>query len=79
VIYDAAELGRSVKLKADLLVVGSGAGGLAAATVAAEAGLKTVILEAGRYLTAADMTSARSRCCRGCSTTREGERPAIAP
>lgn len=55
-IYDARALGDGVTLRADLVVVGAGAGGLTAATVAAEAGLSTVLLEAGAHLTGADMT-----------------------
>jgi len=42
-------------MKADLCVVGSGAGGATAAMVAAEAGLRVVIIEAGEFLTPADM------------------------
>jgi choline dehydrogenase-like flavoprotein len=55
-IFDASALTLPLRLKADLVVVGSGAGGAMAAMVAAEAGLSVVVLEAGEYLTPADMT-----------------------
>ncbi|MFZ5475449.1 MAG: GMC family oxidoreductase N-terminal domain-containing protein [Myxococcota bacterium] len=42
-------------LRADLCVIGSGAGGSTAATVAAEAGLSVVVLEPGELLTPGDM------------------------
>jgi choline dehydrogenase-like flavoprotein len=54
-IFDAARLPLPLRLKADLCIVGSGAGGAAAAMIAAEAGLRVVVLEAGAYLTPADM------------------------
>jgi choline dehydrogenase-like flavoprotein len=54
-IYDASRLPLPLRLRADLCVVGSGAGGSMAAMVAAEAGLSVVVLEAGEYLTPADM------------------------
>jgi choline dehydrogenase-like flavoprotein len=43
-------------LEADLCVVGAGAGGMMAAMVAAEAGMRVVILEAGELSTPADMS-----------------------
>lgn len=55
-IYDAATLSMPLTLQADLCVVGSGAGGSMVAMVAAEAGLKVVLLEAGAYLTPGDMS-----------------------
>lgn len=55
-IYDARALGDGARLRAQVVVVGAGAGGLTAATMAAEAGLSTLLLEAGAYLTNADMT-----------------------
>ncbi|EYF03364.1 GMC family oxidoreductase N-terminal domain-containing protein [Chondromyces apiculatus] len=54
-IYDAGTLALPLHLKADLCVVGSGAGGAMVAMVAAEAGMKVVLLEAGEFLTPADM------------------------
>ncbi len=55
-IYSALELPDGATLRADLCVVGSGAGGSAAAMAAAEAGLDVVVLEAGRFLPPAAMT-----------------------
>jgi choline dehydrogenase-like flavoprotein len=54
-IFDAPRLRLPLRLSADLCIVGSGAGGSAAAMIAAEAGLEVVVLEAGEYLTPADM------------------------
>lgn len=54
-IFDAAELAPPLRLRADLCVIGCGAGGATAATVAAEAGLSVVVLEPGELLTPADM------------------------
>jgi len=54
-IYDAATLRLPIRLRADLCVIGAGAGGAMAAMVAAEAGLSVVLLEAGEFLTPADM------------------------
>jgi choline dehydrogenase-like flavoprotein len=50
VIYDASNLDLPVRIEADLCIVGSGAGGSAAAAVAAEAGLNVVVLEAGPFV-----------------------------
>jgi choline dehydrogenase-like flavoprotein len=55
-IFDTSELPRPLRLRADLCVVGSGAGGAMAAMVAAEAGLSVVVLEAGEHMTPSDMT-----------------------
>lgn len=48
-IFDASTLG-AMTITADLCIIGSGAGGSSAAAVAAEAGLKVVILEAGPFV-----------------------------
>jgi choline dehydrogenase-like flavoprotein len=56
VIFDASTLPRPLRLRADLCVVGSGAGGSMVAMVAAEAGLSVIVLEAGEHLTPADMS-----------------------
>jgi choline dehydrogenase-like flavoprotein len=56
VIYDTSTLPLPLHLRADLCVVGSGAGGAMVAMKAAEAGLSVVVLEAGEFLTPADMT-----------------------
>ena len=54
-IYSASDLPLPARLQADVCVVGAGAGGSAAAMVAAEAGRSVVVLEPGAYLTPADM------------------------
>jgi choline dehydrogenase-like flavoprotein len=56
VIFDASTLTLPLRIDADLCVIGSGAGGMAAATVAAEAGLKVVVLEAGGFVPPERMT-----------------------
>ncbi len=55
-IYDASSLDHATELRADLCVVGSGAGGSMVAMVAAEAGLDVVLLEAGAFVTPESMT-----------------------
>lgn len=54
-IFRAPDLPSPSTLRADLCVVGSGAGGATVARVAAEAGLRVVVVEAGEMLTPADM------------------------
>ncbi len=55
-IFDAATFQLPTVVETDLVVVGSGAGGLTAAMTAAEAGVKTLVLEGGEYLTPAMMS-----------------------
>lgn len=55
-IFDASTFAGAKTIETDLVVVGSGAGGLAAAMAAAEAGVRTLVLEGGEYLTPADMS-----------------------
>jgi choline dehydrogenase-like flavoprotein len=56
VIYTAAHVRRDLALACDLVVVGSGAGGAPVAEVAARAGKRVVVLEAGSYWRPRDMT-----------------------
>ncbi len=60
-IHDAATLPTPLTLRADVCIVGSGAGGAAAAMVAAESGLKVVVLEAGPFLSPDHMTQREDR------------------
>ncbi len=55
-IYDASTFARAITIDADLCVVGSGAGGMAVATIAAEAGLRVVVLERGGFVRPSAMT-----------------------
>lgn len=55
-IHDARALRAGGCLRCDLCVVGSGPGGALAATVAAEAGMRVVVLESGEFITPARMT-----------------------
>ncbi|MCK6545000.1 GMC family oxidoreductase [Myxococcota bacterium] len=55
-IFDVSTLPLPLVIRTDLCVVGSGAGGMTAAAIAAEAGVETVVLEAGEYLTPKDMS-----------------------
>ncbi|MCG8556807.1 MAG: GMC family oxidoreductase [Proteobacteria bacterium] len=55
-IFDASQLPKPLALEADLCVVGSGAGGAMVAKTAAEAGMRVIVLEAGPFLSPADMT-----------------------
>ena len=54
-IFDASTLPEG-EMSVDLCVVGSGAGGAMVAMVAAEAGMRVVVLEAGEFVTPDDMT-----------------------
>ncbi len=55
-IHDASTFGRPVHIEADLCVVGSGPGGATAATLAAEAGMRVVMLESGGFVPPSAMT-----------------------
>lgn len=55
-IYDARILPAGAVLRAQVCVIGSGAGGSAAAMVMAEAGLDVLVLEAGDFYSPDDMT-----------------------
>lgn len=55
-IHEGGRLPPGARLEADLCVIGSGAGGATVAAIAAEAGLRVVLLEAGAFLTPADFT-----------------------
>jgi choline dehydrogenase-like flavoprotein len=55
-LHDAATLTRPFSLAADVVVVGTGAGGATAAEILAQSGLRVVMLEEGGYLTARDFT-----------------------
>ncbi len=54
-IFDASTLPLGSVIKADLCVVGAGAGGAMVAMTAAEAGMKVVVLEAGAFITPGEM------------------------
>lgn len=56
VFVDGSKADKDVSINADVCIIGSGAGGASAAYAAARAGMKTVILEEGRYLTGEDFT-----------------------
>lgn len=55
-IHDARSLRPGGRLRCDLCVIGSGPGGATVATLAAEAGLKVVVLEPGAFITPGQMT-----------------------
>ena len=55
-IFDTTTLPHPLTLQADLCIVGSGAGGSMVAMIAAEAGMKVIVLEAGAFVTPAQMT-----------------------
>jgi choline dehydrogenase-like flavoprotein len=56
VIVDPNSLGRDQSLRADVCVIGSGAGGAVVAKELAEKGLRVIVLEEGRYNTSRDFT-----------------------
>ena len=53
-ITDASELTSSLELEADVVIVGSGAGGGTAAETLSKAGLSVVLLEAGPLKTSSE-------------------------
>lgn len=55
-IFDASTFALPVTLSTDLLVVGAGAGGMAAAMAAAEAGVPTLVVEGGAHVTPSQLT-----------------------
>lgn len=55
-VTDGAELGGDREVEADVVVVGSGAGGAVAAMELAQRGLAVVLLEEGRYFHRSDFT-----------------------
>ncbi len=55
-IYDARAIKGGGRLRCDLCVIGSGPGGAHAATVAAEAGMRVVVIESGDFVTPAQMS-----------------------
>src|SRR5438105_2386475 len=55
-IYGLDDVRQGFDLSADALVVGTGAGGAVAAANLAQAGMKTIVLEAGPEVKPADMT-----------------------
>ncbi len=55
-IHDAARMGLPTELRADLCVIGSGAGGGMVASLAVQAGLDVVLLEAGSFIPPEHMT-----------------------
>jgi choline dehydrogenase-like flavoprotein len=55
-VASGAEVTGAEEVEADVVVIGTGAGGAVAAKELAEAGLATVVLEEGRYFTRAEFT-----------------------
>ena len=55
-IHDLRQFPRVSTLHCDVAIVGAGAGGMTAARVIAQAGLRVVVLEAGSYVTPDDVT-----------------------
>lgn len=54
-IFSAPNLDLPMRIEADLCVIGSGAGGAPVATIAAEAGMSVVVLEAGPFIPPSQM------------------------
>lgn len=53
-VTDAATLNKNITLEADVVIVGTGAGGGTAAEILTQAGLKVLMIEEGALKTSAD-------------------------
>ena len=79
-VVSGRALSAPLVLEADVVVVGSGAGGAMLAWQTSRAGLRTVVLEEGGNHTPAAVQPARRRpCCRGCFRTPAAAAPPMAP
>ena len=66
-LHSAADLAPGARIKADVAVVGSGAGGAAVAAELARSGLKVAVFEEGRSFAPSDLVSKPSWAA-SCST-----------
>lgn len=60
-IHDATTLALPQRLRADLVVVGSGPGGSSVARLAVEAGMRVIVLETGDFITPGEMVQREER------------------
>ena len=65
-------------MRADVCVIGSGAGGAVVAKELAEAGMRVVLLEEGEHITAEPSRPARATCCPACTATPPSTRRSAA-